>query len=174
MTDKKDTRFQFQEVEPRILKKWEDNQCFRTAVNSQGSVVDESRAGSKPFVIAIPPPNVTGRLHMGHALNNSIQDLLIRYHRMDGHDALWIPGTDHAGIATQTVVKKMLDAEGVDYRELGREKFTDKVWEWKEKYGDIILKQLEGMGGSCNWDRTSFTMSEPLSKAVMHLSLIHI
>jgi valyl-tRNA synthetase len=167
-SEKKDTRFQFKEVEAKILKKWEAADCFSTAVDSKGKVKDKLRAASKPFVIAIPPPNVTGRLHMGHALNNTIQDLLIRYKRMDGIDALWIPGTDHAGIATQTVVKKMLDAEGVDYRELGREKFTEKVWEWKEKYGNIILNQLEGIGCSCDWSHTRFTMDEGLSRSVMY------
>lgn len=168
MPEKQDTRFHYQEVEPRILEKWKQHQCYRSAMNSQGEVVDKSRSGGKPFVIAIPPPNVTGRLHMGHALNNTMQDMYTRFKRMDGYDALWVPGTDHAGIATQTVVKKMLDAEGVDYRELGREKFTEKVWEWKEKYGDFILKQLESIGCSCDWERTRFTMDEGLYKAVMH------
>lgn len=163
-----DTRYNYQTTEEKILKLWEDNKCFKTAYDSEGNVLDQKRANAESFTIVIPPPNVTGRLHMGHALNNTIQDMLIRYKRMDGYDALWVPGTDHAGIATQTVVKKMLDAEGVDYRELGREKFTEKVWEWKEKYGGMILKQLEKIGCSCNWDRTRFTMDEGLSKAVMH------
>jgi valyl-tRNA synthetase len=117
-------------------------------------------------VIVIPPPNVTGRLHMGHALNNTIQDVLIRFKRMDGYDALWVPGTDHAGISTQTVVRKHLDAAGIDYRSLGREKFIQKVWEWREKYGGVILKQLEKLGCSCDWRRTRFTMDEGLSRAV--------
>lgn len=168
MTEQKDTRYNFREVEPRMLKRWNDQGCNNAAYDSQGKVLDESRAKGKPYTIVIPPPNVTGRLHMGHALNNTMQDMYIRYKRMDGFDALWVPGTDHAGIATQTVVKKMLDAEGVDYRELGREKFTDKVWDWKNKYGDIILKQLEGIGSSCDWSRTRFTMDDGLYKAVMH------
>ncbi len=159
-------RYNFAEVEEKIYQEWEDNKCFQTAYDQEGKVLDESRAQKKTFTIAIPPPNVTGRLHMGHALNNTIQDMLIRYKRMDGFDALWIPGTDHAGIATQTVVKKMLDAQGIDYRELGREKFVEKIWEWKQKYGDMILHQLRRIGCSCNWERTRFTMDEGLSKAV--------
>lgn len=168
MTEKQDTRYNYQEIEPRIYNQWKEAKAFQAAFNPDGSVRDEKRANAKPYVIVIPPPNVTGRLHMGHALNNSIQDILIRYNRMNGRDALWIPGTDHAGIATQTVVKKMLDAEGVDYREIGREKFTEKVWEWKNKYGNMILKQLETLGSSCDWSRTRFTMDEGLSKAVMY------
>ncbi|OVE80870.1 valine--tRNA ligase [bacterium K02(2017)] len=167
MTEQKsNTRFNPTEVEPKILKRWKEKGCFKTAVDKTGKVVDENKKDAQTYVIAIPPPNVTGRLHMGHALNNTIQDMLIRYKRMDGYDALWVPGTDHAGIATQTVVKKMLDAEGVDYRELGREKFVDKIWEWKEKYGGMILKQLESIGCSCDWDRNSFTMSDSLNHAV--------
>ncbi|MCP5463770.1 MAG: valine--tRNA ligase [Deltaproteobacteria bacterium] len=166
MTDQ--TRYDFKEIEPRIYKMWQDKGCFNTAVSESGEVRDAVRAKADPYVIVIPPPNVTGRLHMGHALNNSIQDIYTRYKRMDGYDALWVPGTDHAGIATQTVVKKMLDAEGIDYRELGRDDFTKKVWEWKEKYGDIILNQLKTVGFSCNWERTRFTMDEGLSKAVAH------
>jgi len=161
-----DTRYNYAEIEPRIYKKWEDEKCYQAAVDQDDNVVDEKHAKGKPYVIVIPPPNVTGRLHMGHALNNTFQDILIRFKRMDGFDALWVPGTDHAGIATQSVVKKMLDAEGVDYRELGREKFNDKVWEWKKKFGDIILKQLERIGCSCDWGRTRFTMDDGLSTAV--------
>ncbi|MBF0106327.1 MAG: valine--tRNA ligase [Deltaproteobacteria bacterium] len=160
--------YNFAEVEQRILKLWEDHGCFKSAVNTKGDPVDSERASQKKFVIAIPPPNVTGRLHMGHALNNTLQDMLIRYKRMDGFDALWVPGTDHAGIATQTVVKKMLDAENVDYRALGQEKFVKKVWEWKHKFGDMILNQLKSIGCSCDWDRTRFTMDEGLCRAVTH------
>lgn len=168
MTQKQDTRFNFSEVEPRIYQKWQESGCFKTSVDSDGKVRDKKRAQAPSYTIAIPPPNVTGRLHMGHALNNTIQDMLIRYKRMDGLDALWVPGTDHAGIATQTVVKKMLDEHGIDYRKLGREKFIQKVWEWKEKYGDMILNQLRKIGCSCDWDRTRFTMDEGLSRAVTH------
>lgn len=158
MTDKKDTHYNHSEVEPRILKKWQDGNCFAANPDSNKT----------PYVIVIPPPNVTGRLHMGHALNNTFQDMLIRFKRMDGFDALWVPGMDHAGIATQTAVKKMLDEQGIDYRDLGREKFIEKVWEWKKKYGDMILKQLAKVGCSCDWTRTRFTMDDGLSKAVMH------
>lgn len=168
MSESQSTRYDYNEIEPRIYKMWQDKQVFRAARDEKGNVLDQTRANAKPYVIVIPPPNVTGRLHMGHALNNSTQDIYTRYKRMDGFDALWIPGTDHAGIATQTVVKKMLDEQGVDYRELGREKFTAKVWEWKEKYGGIILDQLARLGSSCDWSRTRFTMDEGLSKAVMH------
>lgn len=161
-----ESKYEFTKVEGKIYDLWAKNSCFTPALSESGEVLDGPRAKAPTHTIVIPPPNVTGRLHMGHALNNSIQDMLTRYKRMDGYDALWIPGMDHAGIATQTVVKKMLDAEGVDYREMGREKFTDKVWEWKHKFGGMILKQLERIGASCDWDRTRFTMDDGLSEAV--------
>ncbi len=126
----------------------------------------DPKSNKPPFSIVIPPPNVTGRLHMGHALNDSIQDCLSRFKRMDGFDVLWIPGTDHAGISTQSVVKKHLDAEGIDFRSLGREKVIERIWEWKEKYGNQILLQLEKLGASCDWSRLRFTMDEGLSQAV--------
>ena len=143
-------------LEQEIYKLWEDAQIMSA----------QPYSNKEPFSIVIPPPNITGRLHMGHALNNSIQDALIRYKRMDGYDAVWIPGTDHAGISTQSVVKKHLDAEGIDYLELGREKVIKRIWQWKEKYGDQILMQLKRLGCSCDWSRTRFTMDEGLSKAV--------
>ena len=121
----------------------------------------------KNFSIVIPPPNVTGRLHMGHALNNSLQDVLIRFNRMRGLNTLWQPGTDHAGIATQAVVEKNLEKEGVNKKNLGREKFIKKVWEWKEESGGIILEQLKKLGCSCDWSRTRFTMDKDLSNAVI-------
>ena len=159
-------RYDFREVEPRIYSAWKEDDCFSPAFDKDGNVVHGDKVDSETFVISIPPPNVTGRLHMGHALNNTIQDMLVRFKRMQGFDALWVPGTDHAGIATQTVVKKMLDADGIDYRELGRDKFIEKVWEWKDKYGNMILSQLERLGASCDWNRTRFTMDEGLSAAV--------
>ena len=162
------TRFDFREVEPRIYHLWMDRECFESDFDPDGEPRAEDVVLRPRFVIAIPPPNVTGRLHMGHALNNTLQDVLIRFKRMDGHDALWVPGTDHAGIATQTVVRKQLDAQGIDYRELGREKFIEKVWEWKDKYGNFIIEQLKKMGCSCDWRRTRFTMDEGLSRAVRH------
>jgi len=123
-------------------------------------------SGRVPYSIVIPPPNVTGSLHMGHALNNTLQDVLVRYRRMVGHEVLWMPGTDHAGIATQNVVEKELDSQGTDRHALGREKFIEKVWQWKEKYGGVILKQLQRLGSSCDWERERFTMDDGLSKAV--------
>jgi len=118
------------------------------------------------FSIVIPPPNVTGALHIGHALNNTIQDVLIRYKRMDGYDVLWIPGTDHAGIATQNVVEKYIAKKGLTRHDLGREKFIKYVWEWKEKYGSTIINQLKKLGVSCSWSYERFTMDEKLSNAV--------
>jgi valyl-tRNA synthetase len=119
-----------------------------------------------PFSIVIPPPNVTGSLHMGHALNNTLQDILIRFRRMQGFNALWMPGTDHAGIATQNVVERKLAEEGLDRHSLGREKFVERVWQWKEQYGGVITKQLQRLGASCDWSRERFTMDEGLSDAV--------
>jgi valyl-tRNA synthetase len=159
-------RFDFKEAEQRIYQAWADARAFRAAYAADGTVQDEARKDAETFVIVIPPPNITGRLHMGHALNNTVQDVLTRYKRMDGFDALWIPGTDHAGIATQTVVKKQLDAEGIDFRGLGREKVVERIWAWRNKYGDAILNQLRRMGCSCDWDRTRFTMDEGLNLAV--------
>ena len=121
----------------------------------------------KSFSVVIPPPNVTGRLHMGHALNNSLQDVLVRFYRMKGYETLWQPGTDHAGIATQAVVEKKLEADGVKKNDLGREKFIEKVWKWKEESGGIILDQLKKLGCSCDWSRTRFTMDKDLSSAVL-------
>ena len=143
------------EVENRIYSYWEKNKLFKPKKNK------------KKFSIVIPPPNVTGSLHMGHALNNSIQDLLTRYHRMNNFETLWQPGTDHAGIATQALVEKKLGNEGIRKNDLGREKFIDKVWEWKNQYGDIIINQLKKLGCSCDWSRNAFTMDENLSKSVI-------
>lgn len=126
----------------------------------------DERSSLDPYSIVIPPPNVTGSLHMGHALNNTLQDILIRYKRMKGFETLWMPGTDHAGIATQNVVEKELATENVDRHQLGREGFVDRVWQWREKYGGVILRQMKGLGASCDWERERFTMDEGLSKAV--------
>jgi len=123
----------------------------------------------KPFSIVIPPPNVTGILHMGHALNNTIQDILIRYHRMKQEESLWMPGTDHAGIATQNVVEKAIAKEGLKRQDLGREKFIERVWQWKEQYGSTIIRQLKKLGASCEWERTRFTMDEEYSRAVLEV-----
>ncbi len=159
-------RFDFREAEPRIYQSWLDAQAFRAAYDQNGQVVDEARKDAAPFVVVIPPPNITGRLHMGHALNNTVQDVMVRTHRLKGRDALWVPGTDHAGIATQTVVKKQLDAQGLDFRALGRDEVVRRIWEWRNQYGDAILGQLRKMGCSCDWSRTRFTMDEGLNLAV--------
>ena len=143
------------EVENKIYSYWEKNNLFKPKKNK------------KSFSIVIPPPNVTGSLHMGHALNNSIQDLLTRFHRMNNYETLWQPGTDHAGIATQALVEKKLANDGIKKNDLGRDKFIEKVWEWKNQYGDIIINQLKKLGCSCDWSRNAFTMDENLSKSVI-------
>ena len=143
--------------EKKIYDFWENKKLF-SPLNTKNN---------KKFSIVIPPPNVTGRLHMGHALNNSLQDVLIRFYRMNGYETLWQPGTDHAGIATQAVVEKNLSKEGINKNDLGREKFIEKVWEWKAESGDLIINQLKKLGCSCDWSRSRFTMDEDLSKAVI-------
>ena len=132
----------------------------------EGLFSAEDVSDKRPFSIVIPPPNVTGVLHMGHALNNTLQDILCRYRRMQGYNVLWMPGMDHAGIATQNVVEKELAREGKDRHSLGREEFVERVWQWREEYGGLIIKQLKRLGASCDWDRERFTMDEGLSKAV--------
>ena len=144
-------------IEDRIYNYWEKNKCFKPKKNKS----------KKTYSIVIPPPNVTGSLHMGHALNNSIQDLLIRFNRNKGIETLWQPGTDHAGIATQLVVEKQLAEKGISRNDLGREKFLKKVWQWKEKSGNTITTQLKKLGSSCDWSKNRFTMDEGLSKAVL-------
>jgi valyl-tRNA synthetase len=142
--------------EKKISDFWIKNGCFKP----------KKGKSSKKFSVVIPPPNVTGRLHMGHALNNSLQDVLVRFNRMRGLETLWQPGTDHAGIATQAIVEKQLLKEGLSKNDLGRDKFIERVWKWKEESGGIILEQLKKLGCSCDWSRTRFTMDEDLSKAV--------
>ena len=148
--------YEFSEVEQRWYTHW-------LAAKSFGARMDE---GKPSFSIVIPPPNVTGVLHIGHALNNTLQDLLVRYHRMRGDNTLWVPGTDHAGIATQNVVERQLASEKLSRHDLGREKFIERVWAWKEEKGGTIINQLKRMGASCDWDRERFTMDEGLSRAV--------
>ncbi|MBC7221716.1 valine--tRNA ligase, partial [Candidatus Bipolaricaulota bacterium] len=148
-------RYNPNEVEPKILARWE----------KKGWVCNP-RSGRKPFSIVIPPPNITGRLHMGHALNNTLQDVVIRFKRMNGYEACWFPGTDHAGIATQAVVEMELLKEGKTRKELGREAFLARVWQWKEKYGNEIVEQLKALGCSCDWSRLRFTLDPGLSRAV--------
>ena len=144
------------EVEKRWYAYWEEQDLFAAREESS----------QKAYSIVIPPPNVTGVLHMGHALNNTLQDVLCRYRRLRGDNVLWMPGTDHAGIATQNVVEKKLAAEGSDRHQLGREKFIEAVWEWRKKYGGEIINQLKRLGASCDWNRERFTMDEGLSQAV--------
>ncbi len=143
-------------IEDRLYQKWLDKKYFHAEV-------DRSK---KPFTIGMPPPNITGKLHMGHALDNTMQDILIRFKRMQGYEALWIPGTDHASISTEVKVINALKEEGIDKNELGREGFLKRTWEWKKQYGGTITSQLKKMGSSCDWDRERFTMDEGCSKAV--------
>jgi valyl-tRNA synthetase len=148
-------------IEPTIAKKWDDQDAFRAGAGS--------KPGADSFCIVIPPPNVTGSLHMGHALNNTLQDVMIRFERMRGKDVLWQPGMDHAGIATQMVVERKLMERQQHRREMGREAFIDKVWEWKAESGGLIFNQLKRLGASCDWSRERFTMDEGLSKAVLEV-----
>lgn len=144
------------EIEPKLYEKWCENKYFHAEV-------DRSK---KPFTTVMPPPNITGKLHMGHAFDNTLQDILIRYKRMQGYNALWIPGTDHAAIATEVKVTEQLKAEGIDKKKLGREKFLERTWQWKDEYAGTIEGQLKKLGVSCDWDRERFTMDEGCSKAV--------
>ncbi|MEC8322581.1 MAG: valine--tRNA ligase, partial [Pseudomonadota bacterium] len=145
------------DIEKRLYAEWEEQGCF-----------EAGRVDGDPYTIVIPPPNVTGNLHMGHALNNTLQDILCRFERMRGRDVLWQPGTDHAGIATQMVVERQLAEEGEpSRRDMGRQDFLERVWEWKEESGSTITQQLRRLGASCDWSRERFTMDEGLSKAVL-------
>jgi len=155
-----DKIYQPAEIEPRIRTEWERAEAFKSG--------RPERADAQPYCIVIPPPNVTGSLHMGHALNNTLQDILCRFERLRGKDVLWQPGTDHAGIATQMVVERqMQERQEPDRRTIGRDKFVEKVWAWKEESGSTILNQLKRLGASCDWSRERFTMDEGLSKAVV-------
>src|ERR1700756_5785660 len=145
-------------VENKWYRYWMEKDFFK-------SVPDDR----EPYTIVMPPPNVTGVLHMGHMLNNTIQDVLIRRARMQGKNACWVPGTDHASIATEAKVVAMLKERGISKKALSRDEFLKYAWEWKEKYGSIIFDQLKKLGASCDWDRTRFTMEEELSKAVIHV-----
>ncbi len=148
--------YDFRGVEEKWYRFWEEKGYFKPRLD-----------GKRPrFSVVIPPPNVTGMLHVGHALNTTLQDVMVRYKRMDGYDTLWVPGTDHAGIATQNVVEKQLAKEGLTRHDLGREKFLERVWQWKEQYGNRIITQLKRLGCSCDWSRLRFTMDKGLSQAV--------
>ena len=144
-------------TEDKWYSYWLENKFFHSEPNEK-----------EAYTIVIPPPNVTGVLHMGHMLNNTIQDVLVRRARMNGKNACWVPGTDHASIATEAKVVAKLKAEGIDKTSLTRDEFLEHAWQWKEKHGGIILEQLKKLGASCDWDRTKFTMDEPLSKAVIN------
>ncbi len=155
--------YEFSTVEEKWLSRWLEKDVFKATMEDN----------KNSFSIVIPPPNVTGVLHVGHALNNTLQDILVRYHRMDGDNTVWVPGTDHAGIATQNVVERQLAAEGKGRHDLGREAFVEKVWEWREDKGGSIVNQLKRLGSSCDWGRERFTMDEGLSKAVREV-FVHL
>jgi len=150
------SRYQHKEIEARWLKYWEEKSLFHTRISRS----------KKPYTIVIPPPNITGILHMGHALNNAIQDVLIRFMRIKGYASLWMPGTDHAGIATQNVVERQLAKEGRRRQDIGREAFLKLLWQWRNQYGSTIIEQLKKLGASCDWSRARFTLDEEYSKAV--------
>ena len=149
------------EIEDKLYQRWMDRGYFHAEV-------DEKK---KAFCIVMPPPNITGQLHMGHALDNTMQDILIRFRRMQGYSALWQPGTDHAAIATEVKVIEKLKKEGRDKEQLGREKFLEECWAWKDEYGNRIINQLKKLGSSADWDRERFTMDEGCSEAVKEVFL---
>ena len=138
------------QIEQKWYDNWVENKYFHAEVNRS----------KKPFTIVMPPPNITGQLHMGHALDNTMQDIIIRYKRMAGYEALWLPGTDHASIATEAKIVEKMREEGIDKEDIGRDKFLERAWEWKKQYGGRIVSQLKKIGFSCDWDRERFTMDE--------------
>lgn len=154
-----DSKFNFNDKEEKIYEKWEKSGAFEC----------KKDANKKPFVVVMPPPNITGKLHMGHALDNTLQDIFIRYNRLKGVPTLWVPGTDHASIATEVKVVKKIAEEGKTKQSLGRDGFLKEAWEWKEKYGSEITKQLRKIGSSCDWKRERFTLDDGCSKAVLHV-----
>ena len=147
--------------EKRIYAKWLDKKYFSACPDKD----------KKPFTIVMPPPNITGQLHMGHALDGTVQDILIRYKRMKGFEALWLPGTDHASIATEVKIVESMRKEGLTKEMVGRDKFMQRAYAWKDKYGGRIVEQLKEMGYSCDWDRLAFTMDERCSRAVKEVFL---
>lgn len=152
------TKYDPREVESKWYQYWLDHKLFSSRPD-----------GREPYTVVIPPPNVTGVLHMGHMLNNTIQDILVRRARMEGKNACWVPGTDHASIATEAKVVARLAEEGIKKSDLTREEFLRHAWDWTHEHGGIILKQLRRLGASCDWDRTAFTMDEERSKSVIHV-----
>ncbi|MFP4090054.1 MAG: class I tRNA ligase family protein, partial [Cyclobacteriaceae bacterium] len=151
------SKYNPQAVEEKWYQQWMEKGFFHS----------EPNPAKEPYTIVIPPPNVTGVLHMGHMLNNTIQDVLIRKARMEGKEACWVPGTDHASIATEAKVVAMLKERGISKRDISREEFLKYAWEWKDKYGGIILEQLKKLGASCDWERTRFTMEDHMSESVI-------
>ena len=151
--------YQPESFEKDIYNKWIEKKYFHA----------DEKSDKPHFSCVMPPPNVTGQLHIGHALNNTIQDILVRYKRMKGFDALWLPGTDHAAIATEAKVVESIKAQGLTKEQIGREKFVELGWDWYKKYGNRICDQLKGLGVSCDWDRLAFTMDDNLNKAVRHV-----
>ena len=144
------------EIETRLYENWQEKGYFHAEVDRD----------KKPFTIVMPPPNITGQLHMGHALDNTMQDILIRFKRMQGYSALWVPGTDHASIATEAKIVEAMRKEGITKEEIGREKFLERAWDWKKEYGGRIVTQLKKIGSSADWERERFTMDEGCSEAV--------
>ena len=144
------------DIETRLYNKWQEKKYFHAEIDKN----------KKPFTIVMPPPNITGQLHMGHALDNTMQDILIRFKRMQGYSALWVPGTDHASIATEAKIVETMKKEGVTKEEIGREKFLERAWNWKKEYGGRIVTQLKKIGSSADWDRERFTMDEGCSDDV--------
>ena len=153
------------DIEARWYQYWLDHKLF----HSEPDAVNDRGEQKEPYTIVIPPPNVTGVLHMGHVLNETIQDILVRRARLEGKNACWVPGTDHASIATEAKVIKRLKEQGINKSDLTREEFLKHAWDWTDEHGGIILKQLRKLGCSCDWDRTAFTMDETRSKAVIHV-----
>src|SRR2546429_7383337 len=159
MTTELPKQYDPREAQQRWLQSWDEHGYFHSRPNPN----------RKPYCIVIPPPNVTGALHMGHALNNTLQDVLIRFHRAQGYETLWMPGTDHAGIATQAVVERRVrEEEGKTRHELGREDLVKRIWQWKDQYEARILRQLRELGCSCDWPRTRFTLDPVCTRAVRH------
>ena len=156
MSRELDKTYDPQAVEDRTYRFWLEKKYFHAVRNPQ----------KKPYTIVIPPPNITGQLHMGHALDETLQDILIRWRRMQGYCALWIPGTDHASIATEAKIVEAMRKEGITKEQIGREAFLERAWDWKKKYGGRIVEQLKKLGSSCDWERERFTLDEGCSKAV--------
>ena len=152
------TTYDPKQFEDRIYADWQENGCFRAEIDE----------GKVPFSLMMPPPNVTGQLHMGHAMDETMQDVITRFKRMQGYSVLWLPGTDHASIATEVKIVNQLKEEGLTKEELGREGFLERAWAWKNKYAGRICDQLKKLGSSCDWSRLAFTMDERCSKAVLH------